>query len=157
MTIWMLAVTVGAVAIATVFAIVEVFWPLSVAAVVLLALLWWNGGATALLALWRPEIVAAYVAIGLCWLFFRWTRLVDEHLRGRLRGDKQYKEPPKWAEYSYDFSAYFFYWPFDAAGYVLSDLLHDAWKLIVKMVARSFDRYAEWRYKKATEGRGDAD
>ncbi len=118
----------------------DVFWPFTVALVLVALGAWWREGVTVFWLLWRPEIIGAYVALGFVWVFFKWTRLVERCLRG---GDRK---PPKWADHSYDFAAYFFYWPIDAAAYLLSDFVQEAWRFLARMVGRSFDRYAEWRF-----------
>jgi hypothetical protein len=86
------------------------------------------------------------------WVFFRWTQLVDREL---ARSHYNHRLPPKWSAHSYDFAPYFFYWPIDVAAYLLSDFLRQAWEFLARMVAASFDQYAEWRFKKAQRSHSD--
>lgn len=134
---------VAALLAAVLFAVFDVFWPLTVALVIGLAVGWWLGHADVLWSLLRWEFAVAYVAIGFAWVFFKWTRLVEARFR------EQDQRPPKWADHWDDFAAYFFYWPFDVAAYVMSDLVRELWKFTARMVSRSFDRYAEWRFRSA--------
>lgn len=134
------------IAIVLILAAFDVFWPFTVALVLGSIAVWWWGHSADVIAMLRPEFVALYVLVGFAWVFFKWTRLVEKAWR-----DDRRSGPPKWAQHSYDFAAYFFYWPIDMVIYVLSDLVRDAWEFISTMVGRSFDRYATWRFR---EGRG---
>jgi hypothetical protein len=127
----------------------DIFWPVTVALVLVGAGVWWREGLVVFWLLWRPEIIAGYIAIGFAWVFFKWTRLIEQELRqGATR-------PPKWSSRSYDFAAYFFYWPLDAVAYLLSDFLQNVWRFIARIVGRSFDRYAEWRFATAKARNSD--
>lgn len=128
-------------------AIFDVFWPFTVVLALGMALGWWFGrlGALHVLQAW---MILPYVAVGFAWTFFKWTRFVEDAYRTDRKAG-----PPKWSHHSYDFAAYFFYWPIDVVAYVLSDLLEDVWRWVSAMVARTFDRYAQWRFSRAA---GDA-
>lgn len=140
-------VIVGVVA-ALLLAAFDVFWPFTVAAVIAAGFVWWFGHVGLVLAWLRPPYIAAYVVIGFLWMFFRWTRLVEKELRHErdTRPAHRYG-PPKWSTHADEMIAYFFWWPIDAWAWVLSDLLRDAWEY----VGRSFDRYAEWRFKSVSK------
>lgn len=125
----------------------EVFWPTSLVLACIAGVAWWRVGLSSFVALWRPELIAAYLIIGVLWVFFKWTRLVEDAVRERDA------RVPRWSEHSYDFAAYFFYWPLDAIAYMLSDFLQEAWRVMARIVTRSFDRYAEWRFAKAASER----
>jgi hypothetical protein len=125
-------------------AVFDVFWPFTVVIVCAAAAGWWLGRSGEALALFRPDLFAFYIVAGIGWVFFKWTRLVETAWKHRSRSDAR---PPKWEDHTYDFAAYFFYWPIDLIAYVLSDFLREAWNFIASIVGRSFDRYAEWRFR----------
>jgi hypothetical protein len=135
-----------------VFALFDTFWPLTVGLILGLAAGWWFGHSGLLLPLLQPQFAVLYFLIGLGWVFFKWTRLVEKKLKEHYiaygHNTARVPTPPKWEVHSWNFSAYFFYWPLDMVAYVLSDLLRDAWRVISRTVSRSFDRYAEWRFNK---------
>jgi hypothetical protein len=131
---------------AVVLAVFDVFWPFTVALLLVGGLVWWFEHFDTVIAWLRPEFIAAYVVIGFVWVFFKWTRVVEEAWRSAKAYGSKEPKPPKWSEHSYDFAAYFFYWPLDLIAYLLSDFIQEAWRHISAMVARSFDRYAEWRF-----------
>jgi hypothetical protein len=130
----------------------DVYWPLTVALVASIAATWWFGIAV-IPWLWNnPLYIAGYLIAALIWIFFKWTRLVEKEFRyHKSLGDSQRANnhhAPKWSDHSYDYLAYFFFWPFDLVAYILSDVLRDLWNLVSRMVSRSFDRYAEWRFSR---------
>lgn len=126
-------------------AIADVFWPLTIILAASLGAAWWMAN---LDLIWKYiHLSPMYFVAGFVWVFFKWTRLVDRELDQAKRFHKKSPTIPKWSSHSYVFSAYFFYWPIDMLAYILSDLLSDAWEWISNMVSRSFDRYAEWRFK----------
>jgi hypothetical protein len=133
-----IAVVVCALVISAAF---EVFWPLTVVLAATVSGLWWVGQGDTLSTLLQPWYLAAYFPIGFAWVFFKWTRLVEASVRSRS------KEPPEWSRHWEDFIAHFFYWPVSMLAYLLSDVLREAWRLVSRMVAQSFDRYAQWRFR----------
>lgn len=130
-----------------VLAAFDVFWPASLVLACIAGVVWWRTGLSSFVALWRPELLAAYLIIGVLWVFFKWTRLVEDAVRSHR--DRM----PRWSDNSYDFAPYFFFWPLDAIAYVFSDFLREAWRVLARIVTRSFDRYAEWRFAKAATER----
>jgi hypothetical protein len=141
--------------VAVAFALADLFWPITVSVAFGVALAWWFGRLVYLHAWLRPWMFPAYVFVGFAWVFFKWTRIVEASLREdkRIRYEHCRTGPPKWSQHSYDFAAYFFYWPLDVVAYMLSDFLVSLWRGISAMVSGSFDRYAEWRFKEARSRR----
>jgi hypothetical protein len=127
-------------------AVIDVFWPFSVLAAAVIGLAWWKLGFAALWAAASPAYMAGYFGIGFIWVFFRWTRLVEKELKDQ-RQRKAELHPPVWSGHSDDFIAYFFYWPVDAVAYFLSEFLQEVWDFISTFVGKSFNRYAQWRFK----------
>jgi hypothetical protein len=139
------------IAAAIAFAVFDTFWPITVGVAAGIVLGWWFGrldDARPVLHLW---MAVPYVLIGIAWTFFKWTRLVDDAFENRPSHG-----PPQWRQHSYDFAAYFFYWPLDVAAYVLTDLLRDVWSAVAAMIAQSFDRYARWRFERGRRAAGRA-
>jgi hypothetical protein len=130
--------------ILVVLAIFDTFWPFTIMVVAGIATLWWTANLMVLSTIAKPILIGGYILIGLAWIFFKWTRLVEKAHASALAYKVRFHNeptPPKWSDHSYDFSAYFFYWPLDVISYVLSDLVLDAWKFVSNMVGRTFDRY----------------
>ena len=136
--------------IAVILAVCDVFWPFTVTLVCGWIAAWYLGHLQDIRPLLRPDLIVGYIVLGLAWVFFKWTRLVEDEIK-RARNLKTINpQPPRWSHHADAFIAYFFYWPLDLIAYVLDDLLSDAWKWISRMVTQSFDRYAEWRFKSLT-------
>ena len=133
-------------------AVFDVFWPFTVSVAIAAIVVWWWAMWPNIAPYIQPVTVAAYFGIACLWVFFKWTRLVErkwrEHKQASGNAEKHRPEPPKWSEHSYDFAAYFFYWPIDMAAYILSDMVQEAWRFVSGMVAGSFNRYAQWRFSR---------
>ena len=136
------------------FAIADIFWPFTVMLVAAGIAGWWLGKLSTLAFLWHPALIPTYIFIGVLWVFFKWTRLVEEKFRDELRRIDTYSfhkndtpQAPKWRDHSYDFAAYFFYWPLDMIAYFLSNFLIDCWRFISNSVAKWFDNYAERKFR----------
>lgn len=138
------------------FATAEVFWPIGILAVFALIGAWWFSHLAMLLAFLNPFWIAAYFVIGIAWVFFKWTRAVESKLREFKRFRKTYPDykcdPPRWTEYWDDFTGHFFWWPFSMAAYVLKDVLINVWEWLSRLITKSFDRYAEWRFRSLEGG-----
>lgn len=134
------------------FAVTESFIGLSVIALLALIV---KGAFFGLPSLWwllNPIYIAPYLLIGLAWMFFRWTLYVENTLTENARYQHAKEGPPEWnSHHSEGFSAYFFWWPIDVVAYLLTDVLGDLWNLVSKLVAKPFNRYAEWRFKEASK------
>ncbi len=96
---------------------------------------------------WR--YIVPYFAAGLIWLFFKWTRIVQEGIvQAKLHPSR---DPmtfmPTWSSHSYDLSAHFFYWPLSVVSWVLSDLIKDIWDIVSNAVSGVFNSYAKSRFK----------
>lgn len=140
---------IALVALVVIFAAFDVFWPFTVALALLAVGAWWREGLDIFWLLWRPEIIGAYIVIGLVWVFFKWARLVETTLNRQREYRHDILEPPQWADHSYSFAAYFFYWPADVIAYILSDLVREVWNFVASVIGGSFDRYAKWRFQQA--------
>lgn len=137
------------------FAIAEVFWPLTLLLVVGVAATWFftSFSFASLAFLLHPLYIGLYIVLGIFWVFFRWTKLVEKKLKQRKKdkarhpdAPSRWEDVPKWSDHQWGFLAYFFYWPIDMVAYVLSDLLRDIWNIVSRLVGQVFDRYAEWRF-----------
>jgi hypothetical protein len=140
---------VGLMVCATFLAIVEVFWPFTLVAVGLIAWgIWGNEAANQFMwSLLHWQYITPYVLVGLGWLFFKWTRVVDAALKDAKKyPGRELNFLPTWSEHSYDLAPHFFYWPMSVVAYVLHDLLFDLWDYISTMVAGVFNRYANYRF-----------
>jgi hypothetical protein len=136
----MIVIAVLVAAVLVVLASFDVFWPLGLLLASAVAAGWWMGHSDWLLALWRPWYLAAYVPIGFAWVFFKWTRLIEKALRDKA------SRVPRWSDHWDEFVSHFFYWPVSVVAYVFCDFLQEVWRWLSRMVTRSFDRYAEWRF-----------
>jgi len=145
--------------VAAALAIAEIFWPFTLAAAGLVAWGIWGDETTqqTLWSLLNWRYITPYVLIGLGWLFFKWTRVVESALKDTMKRVMKRAEPtrfnleaylPRWQDHSYDLAPHFFYWPLSMVAYVLHDLLFDLWDYLSDAVAGLFNKYAEHRFSK---------
>lgn len=147
---WIQAVAAAVLLLLIFLAALDVYWPITVVLVVGIAAgFFFLGWPVLQWVTANPWMIVAYLAIGIPWIFFRWTRYIEE----RFKAAKAHKDTgrhhiPTWSEHKWEYAPYYFYWPVDMAAYLLSDVLRDVWDAVSAMVTRSFDRYAEWRFSK---------
>ncbi len=137
------------------FAALDVYWPIGAAIFLAGAI----GVFFFSFPIWawilaNPLLIFAYFAIGLPWLFFRWTRFVEVQFKAAKKNiaerdwdaSRWERLVPKWSDHKWQFAPYYCYWPVDIIVYLLTDILNDIWKLVSRMVSEAFDRYSRWRF-----------